>query len=120
MMRKIIAILAFSLCVLAGSVTLFASVYDYDSDGVTDANDCAPADPAIHPGAPDPVGDGIDTNCDGVDGIKGVTGQRSAADNDGDGYPAPRDCNDHNSRVHPGAVDRPRNMIDENCDGLDG
>jgi hypothetical protein len=30
--------------------------------------DCAPFDPGIHPGADDPIGDGIDQNCDGFDG----------------------------------------------------
>ena len=30
-------------------------------------NDCDDADPAIFPGAPDEVGDGVDQDCDGVD-----------------------------------------------------
>lgn len=30
--------------------------------------DCAPGDPAIHPGAPDLTVDGVDQDCDGVDG----------------------------------------------------
>ena len=31
--------------------------------------DCDDNDPHRYPGAPDPVGDGIDQNCDGGDGI---------------------------------------------------
>ena len=41
---------------------------DPDNDGYG-ANDCAPSDPAIHPGAPDPIDQGyVDSDCDGTDG----------------------------------------------------
>ncbi len=33
--------------------------------------DCDDKDPAVHPGAEDPEGDGIDQNCDGADGNAG-------------------------------------------------
>lgn len=36
-------------------------------------------------------------------------------DADGDGFPATVDCNDHNKAIHPGAVDKPGNKIDEDC-----
>jgi hypothetical protein len=93
-------------------------MYDFDSDGSLDADDCDPADPAVHPGALDPFGDLIDQDCDGYDGI----------DRDGDGYPSNAelqgalvyDCDDANSNVHPDAPDTVGDQIDANCDGHDG
>ena len=42
---------------------------DRDADGTPDAQDCAPGDPAVHPGAPDtPDLSFLDSNCDGIDG----------------------------------------------------
>ena len=42
---------------------------DRDGDGVDNEKDCAPRDPAIHPGAPDaPDLRFTDSNCDGIDG----------------------------------------------------
>ena len=32
--------------------------------------DCDDHDPRRYPGAPDPEGDGIDQNCDGIDGLQ--------------------------------------------------
>jgi hypothetical protein len=36
-------------------------------------SDCNEADPTIHECADDPEGDGIDQNCDGVDGTRPIT-----------------------------------------------
>jgi hypothetical protein len=88
-----------------------AGLFDFDDDGSLDADDCKPSDASIHPGADDVYGDGIDNNCDGIDGI----------DLDGDGYASTEsggdDCNDSDSSVHPGATEV-ADTIDQDCDGF--
>jgi len=41
------------------------------------------------------------------------------ADADGDGYGVAVDCNDDDARVHPGAAERRRDGIDQDCNGYD-
>jgi hypothetical protein len=53
------------------TTTTTAPVADADKDGTPDAQDCAPQDASIHPGAPDlPDLKFVDSNCDGFDGTE--------------------------------------------------
>ena len=85
--------------------------YDTDGDGAADSEDCSPADPSISPLAPDPPGDSIDSNCDGVDGLDG----------DRDGWAAIEggDCDDSNPAIHPDAEEVCGDGIDDDCSGAD-
>jgi hypothetical protein len=47
-----------------------AGTADIDSDGSCTPADCDDNNAAVHPGIDDSAGDGIDQNCDGVDGLK--------------------------------------------------
>ena len=102
---------ALSLALAGCPVT--PTVLDTDRDGVTDDFDCDAEDGEIYPGAPDPYGDGVDQNCDGVDGV----------DADGDGYASASsggdDCDDSSPWVHPDAEEIPDDYIDQDCDGAD-
>jgi CSLREA domain-containing protein len=42
---------------------------------------------------------------------------QGSSDNDADGYPAGKDCNDKDAKVHPGAPESPNDNIDSNCNG---
>jgi hypothetical protein len=89
---------------------------DADGDGFTTAEgDCDDGNADIHPDAADSVGDGIDNDCDGADGVDG----------DGDGHASEAssgdDCNDADAAVSPSAEDIPGDGIDNNCNGaVDG
>lgn len=58
--------------------------------------------------------DGVDQNCDGVDGVDG----------DQDGYAATAtgggDCDDQSALTHPGAPDVAGDGVDQDCSGADG
>lgn len=96
---------------------------DFDGDGVIDAEDCAPDDRSVYPGAPDLYGDGIDQDCEGCgEGAgDGVDADCDGAPRAGPGTtPDVEDCNDNDPAVHPGADDPAGDDLDADCDGLDG
>lgn len=87
---------------------------DGDGDGYApDDGDCNDADPNIGPTATDIAGDGVDQNCDGVDGT----------DSDGDGHASTvsggDDCDDHDASVSPSSDEVPYDAIDNDCAGGD-
>jgi hypothetical protein len=89
------------------------SLPDADNDGVTAPQDCNDLVAAIHPGAVDTPGDGIDQDCAGGDA------PLPNLDLDLDGSLPPADCNDGNAAIRPGATDAPGDGIDQDCSGSD-
>jgi hypothetical protein len=103
-----------------------ANEFDGDGDAFRACADCNDADPNVHPGAAETC-NGIDDNCDGQidedslgvdsdgDGIPNACDPCMDLDLDGyayqDGCGMPKDCNDADPAVHPGAA--------ETCDGSD-
>ncbi|MFH1466914.1 MAG: MopE-related protein [Pseudomonadota bacterium] len=99
----------------------------------TATSDCDDDDAAVHPGATEVVGDGIDEDCDGTeicyedddnDGYLDTTGDtRSSSDADctdtyeGTASDPTTDCNDAAASIHPGATEVVADGIDQDCDG---
>ena len=84
---------------------------DEDGDGVSVClGDCDDDDPNISPALVDALGDGLDVDCDGVDG----------EDNDGDGVPQGVDCDDANAALNDtdGDLDG-ATTCDGDCDDAD-
>ncbi len=54
-----------------------------------------------------------------VDAVAAIDVLEIPADNDGDGYPVTFDCDDNDASVHPGALERRRDGIDQDCNGYD-
>jgi streptogramin lyase len=59
------------------------------------------------------------TNVEGSTAGGDTTFVTAAGDADGDGVAPPADCNDANKAIHPGAVDKPGDKIDQDCSGKD-
>jgi len=87
---------------------------DADKDGFAESEDCDDDDASIHPDADDAVGDAVDNNCDGIDGIDADADGVASEDSGGD------DCDDSDPNAFPGAGDSVGDDIDNNCDGIDG
>ncbi|MEZ4317475.1 MAG: protein kinase [Myxococcota bacterium] len=90
---------------------------DLDLDGhlsrSAGGRDCDDTNPAVNPDAPEQsVPNGIDDNCDGR-----IDEGTIAYDDDGDGLSELQgDCNDHDPRVRPGAIEL-ADCRDQDCDG---
>lgn len=101
---------ALTVLALAGCAPSFEPLEppddDLDGDGYAAGADCDDRNPSIYPEAPDPVGDGVDANCDGGDGY----------DRDQDGFYTDTDCDDTDASVFPGAEDAPYDGVDSDCD----
>ena len=83
---------------------------DADCDGVPDADDCRPDDPAISPDANEAC-NGFDDNCDGV--------VDEGYDEDGDGATTcAGDCDDTEPAAYGGATEVCGDGIDNDCDGV--
>jgi uncharacterized repeat protein (TIGR03803 family) len=82
---------------------------DDDNDGVLDANDCQPLDPAVssHTYYRDVDGDGYGAMNFSIQACSAPAGYVVQSG----------DCNDNNAFIHPGAPEICNNGIDDNCDG---
>jgi hypothetical protein len=99
-----------------------ACTKDKDGDGVDDQFDCAPLNPAIHPGA-DEGCDGVDNDCDAAvdegfpdtdaDGLKDCIDP----DDDDDGSPDDADCAPLDPDMAPGLAEL-CDAKDNDCNGL--
>lgn len=87
---------------------------DPDGDGYVGEDDCRPHYAAVHSGAADPFGDGIDQDCDGQDGNI----EQMDADGDGqrsDAYGG-QDCDDQDTAVYAGAEEECGDGKVNDCD----
>lgn len=87
---------------------------DDDGDGYTRLEgDCDDTRVDVHPGADDPVGDDLDANCDGIDGVDDDGDSRASLASGG------TDCDDTRPDVYPGATETGWDGVDQDCDGSD-
>jgi hypothetical protein len=99
----------------------------YAQEGCGTRVDCDDSDAGINPSAPEDCLNGVDDDCDGlVDAADPSAGNCpvDCTDADEDGYAVegnecgPRDCDDANATVNPGATEDCLNGVDDDCDGL--
>ena len=91
---------------------LVASCTDGDGDTVCLPDDCDDGNAAIHPGATEACGNGVDDDCD-AETDEGC----GCADADGDAICPPDDCNDADAATNPGIAERCGDGADNDCDG---
>ena len=102
-----------------GGAWVLFGMPDLDADGflpiTLGGTDCNDADDSVHPLSEDTLGDGIDSDCNGLDGPSGACVDTD--DCDGDGHPTDGgDCDDVDAWTYPGA-DELRDGLDNNCNG---
>lgn len=115
------------LCAVLPSLVMMTSdscptSSDADGDGIPVSADCNDGNPAIFPGAADTACDGIDDNCDDVDGDgapdESGDGTADCVDDDGDGFTeGDGDCDDQDASYYPHATETTDGGADYNCDG---
>jgi hypothetical protein len=66
-----------------GDPTAATIACEAPADAVADGTDCDDTDGAVHPGAPEACGDGVDQDCDDADAVQTIAGELEAADADG-------------------------------------
>ena len=77
-------------------------------------DDCDDLDATRNVSMDDLAGNGIDDNCDGVDGVDADGDQFASVGSGG------TDCDDQVFLINPAMVDLTDDEIDNNCDGVDG
>lgn len=60
-----------------------------------------------------------DTGYGLVDAVAAYDVVSHPVDDDGDGYPVGRDCDDHDADIYPGAREKKRDGVDQDCNGYD-
>ena len=116
-----------------GNGTNYQQAINRPSGYVKNNTDCNDKNSAIHPGATEKCGDGVDQDCDGNKN-NGCPTTTYYQDSDGDNYGNVNssveayskpsgyvknntDCNDKNSAIHPGATEKCGDGVDQDCDG---
>lgn len=104
---------SFSAPEVAGVVALLRGAVPTATAAEVEAALAATAQDLGVPG-PDP-----DTGYGLVDAAAAYVTVSQPVDMDGDGFPISRDCNDQEASVHPGAREKKRDSIDQDCNGYD-
>jgi len=68
-MAVLLGLSSFAVGCGGGQAMYGVPMVDADEDGFYQYDDCDDSNPEINPDAEDEEGDGIDQNCDGVDGV---------------------------------------------------